>query len=168
MKSRLSKLAIIVLLGTVVLSAQMKEHKAPARSHDIEVNQPAPPPPLPIEGLTAQQAEQIKKLHMSLQKTVLPLQNKIGELEASLRTEATKDAPSLAVLDKIIEEIGSNKTAIKKAEMRCQQDIRKVLSEDQRAAFDACPPHHNDMQRPPQCDGMKHPPMPKPDMPEVR
>ncbi|MBI2418802.1 MAG: periplasmic heavy metal sensor [Ignavibacteriales bacterium] len=116
-------------------------------------------PPQPLGDLTKEQHEQMKALDIEFRKSVLPLENKIGEAEAKLRTESTKDNPDISVLDKLIDEITAQHNAIQKAEMRHKQNIRKLLTVEQRLQFDSAP---HGKQKPPMMPGMPPPPQAPP------
>lgn len=164
---RLTIIAVIILCS-VSLWAQAPQHKgkeaardkAPAECMQDQGDMPMPPF---FKDLSKEQIEQLKKQDIEFRKSVLPLHNKIGEAEARLRSEATKDTPDLVSLDKIIDDISTLKGSIQKAEMRHRQNIRKMLTEEQRLQFDTMPnvprehpkgpvsnrpPHHDDMPKP--------------------
>lgn len=163
-------LALIIGVCALVASAQTGKHEGkdskqgkPAEHPECVMPQghpegPGMPPP-PLGDLTKEQHEQMKALDFEFRKSVLPLENKIGEAEAKLHTESTKDNPDLSVLDKLVDEITAQHNAIQKAEMRHVQSIRKLLTAEQRLQFDAAPHRKH---KPPMMPGMPHPPQAPP------
>ena len=69
-------------------------------------------------------------------KKALSLRNEMKEKKAHLETLATKDKPSKSKLNSTIEEIGELKTKLMKLRMDKRQDIREILTEEQRIIFD--------------------------------
>ncbi|MBI5726783.1 MAG: periplasmic heavy metal sensor [Ignavibacteriales bacterium] len=143
-------LTLIVVGCTLLANAQTGKHGdkdgkqgMPAGHPECVTPQGRPEgpgmPPPPLGDVTKEQHEQMKALDLEFRKSVMPLENKIGEAEAKLRTESTKDNPDLSVLDKLIDEITAQHNAIQKAEMRHKQNIRKLLTPEQRLQFDTAP-----------------------------
>ena len=101
------------------------------------------PPYLPPNpDLSKDQIEDIKKLEIAHQKEILPLENQVREKEAKLQSSATTDKPDLVQLNSIIDEISILKGKIQKSDMAHRQNIRKLLTEEQRVVFDSHPPRH--------------------------
>jgi len=89
-----------------------------------------------IPGLTQTQKEQIKKLHTALMKDIMPLQNNIGEKRAHLRTLSTAEKPDMKAINSLIDEIFTLKATIQKKRMKFMQDVRALLTDEQRVMFD--------------------------------
>lgn len=90
-----------------------------------------------LPGITEKQIEQIKDLKTKHMKEVLPLRNQIGEKKAHLQTISTGDKVDLDKVNKTIEEISSIKLSMAKMRAAHKQQIRQVLTEDQRVVFDS-------------------------------
>jgi Spy/CpxP family protein refolding chaperone len=90
-----------------------------------------------IPDLTEKQKEQMKELHIKHMQAVQPIKNQIGELEAKLHTLQTADDPNMNDINKLIETIGSKHTEIMKLHAAQRQEIRKLLTDEQRVVFDA-------------------------------
>ena len=87
-------------------------------------------------SLTDEQKSKMQALKLNLQKEMLPIKNKIGENEASIRSLSTLDNVDLKAVNKIIDDNGLLKADIAKLFMANRQEVRKMLSDDQRIIFD--------------------------------
>jgi Spy/CpxP family protein refolding chaperone len=85
--------------------------------------------------LSDDQETQIEKLHLDLQKEILPVRNKIREKDAQLSTAMT-EGTNQAKLDQLVEEIGSLRTEMQKKRMNTHLKVRELLNEDQKVKFD--------------------------------
>jgi Spy/CpxP family protein refolding chaperone len=95
-----------------------------------------------IPDMTEQQKEQMEQLRTEHLKIMLPLQNQLQEKKAQLHTLSTAEKVNMNVINKKIEEIGELKIKLmKEREAHCQ-DIRKLLTEEQRLMFDMHPMPH--------------------------
>lgn len=101
-----------------------------------------------ILDLTEKQEEKIKKLRTERLKVLLPLQNELAEKEAQLHTLSTAEKVDMKKIYKMIEEIGAIKIQMMKERATYHQDIRKLLTEEQRLVFDMRP-HHRGHRLPP-------------------
>lgn len=97
-----------------------------------------------IRDLTEEQTEQMKELRVEHWKAVQPLRNQIGEKRARLRTLSTSDKVDMAGINRVIEDIGKMRTQMMKERARHRQDVRELLTEEQRVMFDAHQPLHQD------------------------
>jgi Spy/CpxP family protein refolding chaperone len=89
-----------------------------------------------IPDLTEAQQAQIEKLRTAHMKDVLPLKNELGEREAKLKTLMSSTNPDMNAINAEIEKIGQIKIEMHKKKALHQQDVRKVLTEEQRVMFD--------------------------------
>lgn len=85
--------------------------------------------------LSDDQETQIEKLHLDLQKEILPIRNKIREKDAQLSTMMTEGADQTKI-DQLVEEMGSLRTGIQKLRMNTHLKVRELLNEDQKVKFD--------------------------------
>ncbi len=97
-----------------------------------------------IPDLTEEQTEQMKELRVEHMKAVQPLRNQIGEKRARLRTLSTSDKVDMAGINRVIEDIGKMRTQMMKERAQHRQDVRELLTEEQRVIFDAHQPLHQD------------------------
>ena len=93
-----------------------------------------------IPDLSEEQQKKIKKLRTVHIKKMLPLRNELREKEARLQTLRTAEKPDMNAINTQIESIGAVKIQIAKEREAHRQEIRKILTEEQRLQFDM---HHN-------------------------
>lgn len=86
--------------------------------------------------LTAEQQQQISKLKLDFKKKVLPIKAKIKQAKIELAMLITSDKPDQKAIDKKIDEILKLKGEKMRAKARHKVEVRKVLNEQQRVAFD--------------------------------
>jgi Spy/CpxP family protein refolding chaperone len=91
---------------------------------------------LGIPDLTDNQMKELQRIKMEHMKEVMPLKNELDEKEAHLRTLATAANPDINAIYAEIEKIGLIRTDLQKKKAKMEQDIRKVLTEEQRLFFD--------------------------------
>ncbi len=94
---------------------------------------------LNLPDLTEEQTEQIKALRTSMKKEMIKTQNEVGELNAKLRTLETADKPNMNKINSTIDQISVIKTDMAKKKAAHQQDIRSILTQEQRVVFDSRP-----------------------------
>jgi Spy/CpxP family protein refolding chaperone len=92
-----------------------------------------------IPDLTDGQKEQINDLKTQHMKEVLPLRNLVQEKQAQLKSISTGDKVDMDKVNNTIEEIGKIKIDLAKKRAAHRQEIRNVLTEDQRVIFDSMP-----------------------------
>ncbi|RMH64459.1 MAG: periplasmic heavy metal sensor, partial [Calditrichaeota bacterium] len=80
-----------------------------------------------------------KAIRLDGMKQTMPLRNKIQELRAQLHTLQTKEAVNLKKVNALIDQIGDLKTQIMKIRAAHRQQIRALLTEEQRIIFDSMP-----------------------------
>lgn len=90
-----------------------------------------------IPDLTDQQKEQIKDIMLTTRQAVLPLQNQMREKAARLKTLRTAEKVDMEAVNSVIEEIGDIRTQIMKTRVASEQEIRELLTEEQRVIFDS-------------------------------
>jgi len=133
-KSAILSLIILALLigGAFAQQGRMQMKDRPFKGQRFE-NCPK------IPDLTEEQQEQIKKLKTEHMKMVLPLKNQVREKQPQLETVSTGDNVDMNKVNKNIEEIGALKVQMAKKREAHRQEIRKLLTEDQRVFFDSRP-----------------------------
>lgn len=90
-------------------------------------------------NLSDEQKEQIKEIRLNGQKEALPIRNAIGEKQARLRTLRTADNYDADAVESVIEEISDLRNAQMLMRERHRQQVRELLTEDQRVIFDSAP-----------------------------
>lgn len=90
-----------------------------------------------LPGITDEQKAKIKKIHLNLKKELMPLQNKMAEKKAHLKTLATAENVDANAVNTTIDEIAALKAQMMKKQMAAKQEMRKLLNEEQRLIFDS-------------------------------
>lgn len=88
-----------------------------------------------LPDFTDEQTESIEKLLTEHQKEMMVQRNLLTEKEAKLNTLRTADPVDMKAVFKLVEEIGSSKTSIQKDKLEYEQDIRNLLTEEQKVIF---------------------------------
>lgn len=89
-----------------------------------------------IPDLTDEQSEAIKAIKTKGKKQTLPLHNQLGEKRAQMKTLSNADNPDLIQIDALIDEMSALQADLMKIKARQKQEIRALLTEEQRLAFD--------------------------------
>jgi Spy/CpxP family protein refolding chaperone len=97
--------------------------------------------------LTDQQRNDIKKIRMNMKKAIMPLKNLTVEKRAHLKTLSTAEKVNLDEINKTIDDIFSLKAQIMKLREAARQDLRKLLTDEQRMIFDSSPSVHKKMNK---------------------
>ena len=87
-------------------------------------------------GLTEDQLGKIRNLQMDFEKSVQPLKNEMREKTAKLKTAEMAARPDMTAIYKMIDDLALVHANIQKKEAATTQEIRKLLTDDQRAAYD--------------------------------
>jgi Spy/CpxP family protein refolding chaperone len=67
---------------------------------------------------------------------MLPLKNELGEKKAKMKTLQTANPADMKAINSLIDDMTVVKTKMSKSRAAMHQEIRKVLTEDQRIKFD--------------------------------
>ena len=86
--------------------------------------------------LTDEQKAKLKDLKIAHQKETLKLRNKMGELHAHLRTLSTAEVADMKAINATIDEITQTQNQMMKSREGFKQQIRAMLTEEQRLQFD--------------------------------
>ncbi|NPA67136.1 MAG: Spy/CpxP family protein refolding chaperone [Chlorobi bacterium] len=122
---KLMIIAMLLLSSTFGIKAQ-----------NMPVNKPSGKGVLNIPNLTESQKAQIKEMRTENLKEIKPLRNELREKEAHLQTLQTSDNPNINEIYALIDETGALKTQIAKKRAGFRQDVRKILTEEQRVYYD--------------------------------
>ena len=90
-----------------------------------------------IPNLTDEQQTKIENLRVAHLKEIQPLKNQMAELKAKQRTLTTADKPDMKAIDANIDEITKLQNTIMKKAAAHRQDVRAVLTDEQKLWFDA-------------------------------
>ena len=133
-------LMVAVLIGpTLHLVAQERRQmgdqrqRAETRQHRNDFSLP---------DLTDDQKSQMKELRFQMQKTILPLQNRIGEYDAKMKTLTTAEQADMKAINKVIDSKTDVLAKMMKLKAENHQKVRAILTEEQRVIFDTRSPDH--------------------------
>ncbi len=90
-----------------------------------------------IPSLTDAQKTSIEKLQLKQKKEMLQHSNKLRELQAKLNTQRTADNASITEINKTVDAITAVKNKQMKQREAHKQEIRNLLTADQRVMFDS-------------------------------
>ncbi len=90
-----------------------------------------------LPDMTDAQQEKIKQLRLDHQQEALLLRNQMGELKAKLRTLETAEKTDLGAINSTIDQIGKVQNQMHKKRAAHKQEVRKVLTDEQRVIFDS-------------------------------
>lgn len=136
LKSRVIGMVIMIMIASVSVQAQDRRQgpgQEGLRHEQMEKGKrdgkkPGHPP---IPNMTEEQKEQMKAIHLEIEKEALPIRNQVGEKEARLRTLVTASNYDEKAVNKVLDEIGDLKTSVKKLEIAGLQKAKEVLTEEQ-------------------------------------
>jgi Spy/CpxP family protein refolding chaperone len=89
-----------------------------------------------IPNLSPEQKTKIKAIRIQSQKEILPLKGQLGEKKAKLQTLEMAEKPDMAAINGLIDEMHALEGKISKLRAAQKQEIRKLLTTDQRVVFD--------------------------------
>jgi len=89
-----------------------------------------------IPDLTDAQQTQLKEMRTAHMKEMMPLRNELKERNAHLQTLQTADKPNMNEIYAEIDKIGTIKTNMAKKHADFRQEVRKILTDDQRIYYD--------------------------------
>jgi len=92
---------------------------------------------MPEKSMSDQQREELKKIRLEQVKESTKTRNLLKEKRAKLETLQTADKPDMKEINKVIDEIAAIQAQEMKAQAAARQKIRSLLTEEQRAYFDA-------------------------------
>lgn len=87
--------------------------------------------------LNEEQTKQIEEIRLSGQKEMLPLRNLLREKNARLQTLTTSEKYDQSAVDQIVDEISEIRADMLSMRITHRQQIREILTEEQRIKFDA-------------------------------
>jgi Spy/CpxP family protein refolding chaperone len=90
-----------------------------------------------LPDLTDEQVAKIKTLRIEMMKQLNPLRAELKEKMAHLNTLSIAEKPDMKAINTTIDEIGALKTKMMKIHAKFRQDVRALLTDDQRVIFDS-------------------------------
>jgi len=116
-------LAIFIFIASINIQAQQR----PGPDNRKGMN---------IPNLTETQKTQIKGFRKQLNEESLPLRNLLKEKEAQLETMSTLKDADINKINTKIDEIGDIKNKLAKNRAAFRQNVRNILDDEQRVAYD--------------------------------
>ena len=92
-----------------------------------------------IPDMTEEQKEEMKQLRLKSMEESLPLRNQLNENKARYRTLSTATNVDMRAINKLVDESGKIETELKKKAAANHQQIRMLLTDEQRVIFDSRP-----------------------------
>jgi Spy/CpxP family protein refolding chaperone len=89
-----------------------------------------------IPDLSEEQESKIETLRVDHMKEMMSKRNTLNEKRAKLRTLQTQDKPDMQAINSLIEEMGDVRTEMQKKRASHHQEIRSLLTEEQKVYFD--------------------------------
>lgn len=124
-QSKISMLVLTVFIMFVSMGAFAQEKKAPEKRNDLR-----------IPNLTEAQKTQIQEFRTKMQEESLPIINLINEKKAQLETLSTEKNADINKINAKIDEIGDLKNELAKKRAAFRQNVRSILSDEQRIEYD--------------------------------
>lgn len=90
-----------------------------------------------LPDLTEAQKDQMKAIHIKGMKATQTLKNQLMEKRAHLNTLSSADKADMKAINKQIDEIFIIQASIHKVRAASKQEVRSLLTDDQRVMFDA-------------------------------
>ena len=90
-----------------------------------------------VPDLTADQKKQIQDLKLILIRETTQIKNQINEKKAHLITVSTGDKVDMNAVNQTIDELFALKASLAKRHVQYMQDVRKLLTDNQKIIFDA-------------------------------
>lgn len=87
--------------------------------------------------LTDTQKEQIKAMRVDFMKELTPMRNNMGIKMAELKAASAGDNVDTKAVNKLMDDIGTMRTAMAKKQFANKQKVRSLLSDEQKVMFDA-------------------------------
>jgi Spy/CpxP family protein refolding chaperone len=95
-----------------------------------------------IPDMTDEQKDKMKELRISYMQSTLPLENERKEKKARLNTLSSTAQVDKKAMEKVIKEIGDLNTKLMLTKEFHKQDVRAILTDEQRVLFDSKGDHH--------------------------
>lgn len=134
--SKLSRVFVLVLFLLPLTFSSMAQKADTKTSNPPCLNQKDQCPGPPIPNLSEEQMNGIKASRLELMKKNQPIENEIGELQARLKTLQSAPKADMNAINKVIDQISDKKAQLAKNMAAHEQEVRKLLNDEQRLFFD--------------------------------
>lgn len=139
-KSALLLIAVLFIVTSGIAFAQCPKMEGKDK---VPMHGEKTPGHMMIPDLTDSQKDKMETLRLDHMKAMQPMHNEIGEKEARLRTLQTADKVNMSEINALIEDIGRMRTEMMKLRAAHHQEVRSLLTDEQRVFFDARHPLHH-------------------------
>ena len=129
--SKISALVVVMLAIALSSSAQQRQGNPQQKKQMKFENREMLP------DLTDAQKDQMKAIRIKGMKANQALKNQLMEKKAHLNTLSTADKADMKAINKQIDEISVLQASMQKVRAQNKQEIRSLLTDDQRVIFDA-------------------------------
>lgn len=136
---------ILLLVSSITVQAQrndrperrseMKERIEQRKGQQGQMNK-RPESKLRKLDLNEDQKEKVKGIMLVGRKEILPLENKLGEKRARLKTLSSGDTYDVKALNQVVDEMSELQAGIKKIHIAQRGEIRDLLNNEQKIIFD--------------------------------
>jgi Spy/CpxP family protein refolding chaperone len=130
-------ISTLVLSGFVVTAMAQVQPDRPRSGKKMEKMRKGGSLYMQIPDLTEEQQEQIQSIMLDIREQMLPIQNQMREKRARLRTLSTGTEVDAKAAESVIEEIGDLRTQMMKERFASRQEIRTLLTDEQKVWFDS-------------------------------
>ena len=139
MKTNVLMAIAIAAVTTLTVNAQPQNVRPYSGQNPQEVRRVIRPEGLvsPARNLDDKQREEISKIRTEQLKERTQTRNLLNEKRAKLETLQTSEKPDMKEINKLIDEIAAVQAQQMKDQAAGRQKIRSLLTEEQRAYFDA-------------------------------
>ncbi len=141
MKIRILALAMVALIATSATWAQRPERKQGNPDQRDRMQRHEQMADRGSNFFTEEQQEKVKTIRLETEKAVQPLRNQLNELEAHQQTLSSSEKTDLDAIYKNIDKISDVRAEVRKLMAKQQQDIRSLLSDEQKLKFDSMKGH---------------------------
>ena len=90
-----------------------------------------------LPDLTDAQKDKMKAIHIQGMKATQTFKNQLMEKKAHLNTLSSADKADMKAINKQIDEIATLQASMQKVRAQNKQEVRSILTDDQRVIFDA-------------------------------
>lgn len=90
-----------------------------------------------LPGITEEQKQKIQALRTANLKPQTQMRNQLAEKQARLKTLQSADEVDMNAINKTVDEMSALRTKMQKNRVALNQEVRKLLTDEQRAIYDA-------------------------------
>ncbi len=133
--SVLTLIAVIMLIPALTIAQPQNRQGQRGNPEAVRPNRPERMVDQ-LPDLSDTQKDQMKMIHQQVAEQMIPLNNQINEKEARLQTLQTTAVSDMKAINQGIDELSKLKAQSIKLRAKAHQDIRKLLTDEQRVMLD--------------------------------